>query len=810
MAEAKVAPDFIPDSQFTSDEDKYGGASGMAKAAGLGALRGTTLGLSDVALTKSGLVNPETIKGLEEENPVSSIAGEAASFLAPTGAAGLIGKAGKVVTGGVKALNVAKDAYEVSRAAKILGATTDIGAHALGSSVEGAIYAGVGNSLHEYALGDPSLNGEKIMANFGNGFLMGGAIGGAMKGAMVGLPPAVEAAKDALVKTRNVIAGTGEGTGGLIGKGLDALGKSEEAQAWSNRIKNLDVDQKIELANSAGKSLNETWKNVDTAIKTLNKDIRPEETQALIGSADVERVIGSQQDVVNKMNEVHEMMRAEPEVYSQNAARKLERLRIRIADQMKESVANKDPLAAFNILRDTKKELGEMVFTKVPTEQTRDTVEALKGVSGLVNDTLKNPEIFGDAGARLAEHDDVMSKMYKFISPSNKATDFQKAFGSFEGQGYTKRWAFDPKKIERVFKQSETIGGQQKMDMLDAFYDHLKVVPEHIESTYQNVPNQRFDKEALSNILENSQSSIQDAHEKYMEAIQGSKGALGLKDYTAGVIAHSHPIIGAAYAAYNIATKPIEYMAKLATVERTIGKTSKAIGDAAGRIFDPAMQKLYQAKNPLVRSSLDEHDYKKASENVKALAHNTDMLNERLTKQTEGFASAAPDTSTHTQMASTRAIQFLASKLPPDTSSPFEKEGPVSKAQIESFNRYKETVANPTGVLDHVANGTLGAHELETLQVVYPQLYDHMKTTVLNHAAQAMSKKQDVPYRTRQMLSMFLNQPLDRSLMGQSIAMNQAVMNRPQQPQQQGQKKVPTSAKLGMAERSGFGSHIDA
>ena len=48
-------------------EEKFGGIGGGALAATAGAARGLTFGgLSDVALTKLGLVNPETLEALKE------------------------------------------------------------------------------------------------------------------------------------------------------------------------------------------------------------------------------------------------------------------------------------------------------------------------------------------------------------------------------------------------------------------------------------------------------------------------------------------------------------------------------------------------------------------------------------------------------------------------------------------------------------------------------------------------------------------------------------------------------------------------
>ena len=57
------------------DAEKFGsGVTNPLAAAALGAARGLTLGASDIALSKTGLVEPETLKGLEKYQPAASMA----------------------------------------------------------------------------------------------------------------------------------------------------------------------------------------------------------------------------------------------------------------------------------------------------------------------------------------------------------------------------------------------------------------------------------------------------------------------------------------------------------------------------------------------------------------------------------------------------------------------------------------------------------------------------------------------------------------------------------------------------------------
>ncbi len=154
---------------MVDDEDKFGGTTGEIKAGLAGAARGATFGLSDQALTKSGLVNPETLKGLQETNPISSFTGEMAGMIAPAflgDEAGLANLPGAVSRLG----RVAEGSAGLVGAGKVA-------AKAIGYGTEGAAY-GLGQSVSENALGDHDLVSEKTLANIGLSAAFMGGIGG--------------------------------------------------------------------------------------------------------------------------------------------------------------------------------------------------------------------------------------------------------------------------------------------------------------------------------------------------------------------------------------------------------------------------------------------------------------------------------------------------------------------------------------------------------------------------------------------------------------------------------------------------------
>jgi hypothetical protein len=181
-------------------QEQYGDLGGQIAAAGAGAARGLTFGLSDQALVGAG-VAPETLRGLEEANPISSLVGEATGIVAP---AVLSGGISSVAGAGVKGAAAAGKATERLIAKQAIKAglsnpiaksiATKIAPAAVGSAVEGAFY-GAGQLLSEDALGKADLNAENLAAYVGTGALLNGAFGAAFSGAAELAKPVGQAAK---------------------------------------------------------------------------------------------------------------------------------------------------------------------------------------------------------------------------------------------------------------------------------------------------------------------------------------------------------------------------------------------------------------------------------------------------------------------------------------------------------------------------------------------------------------------------------------------------------------------------------------
>lgn len=185
-------------------EKKFGDNSGSElRAFAEGAARTATLGGSDLLQTKLLGVPGEEIEARRELNPNASFAGDIAGIALPlpTGKLGALGKTLEYLMPLKAAEKLGAKVTEAAapRVGKLVGSLvnaekrpianeilTQAGAHGLGSVIPGMAF-GAGETVTEYALGDPGLNAEKALANIGYSGAFAGAFGaafGGVKGAL--------------------------------------------------------------------------------------------------------------------------------------------------------------------------------------------------------------------------------------------------------------------------------------------------------------------------------------------------------------------------------------------------------------------------------------------------------------------------------------------------------------------------------------------------------------------------------------------------------------------------------------------------
>lgn len=204
-----------------AEQAQYGSAGQTALAGLAGAARGASFGASDQLLTRTGLVKPETLAGLSKANPIASTVGNIA------GGAGIT-----ALTGGL--------APEAAGLAKVAA-----------MAAEGAAF-GAGQAISDEALGDPELNGQKVLSHIGFGAALGGGLGLLGKAVESGAPAIVRKLKDVVAKFDKEGNFSENLKAGLSGKTPDSL-----AQDFSKNLEEMYSSAKKVVSETKGLPLSE-------------------------------------------------------------------------------------------------------------------------------------------------------------------------------------------------------------------------------------------------------------------------------------------------------------------------------------------------------------------------------------------------------------------------------------------------------------------------------------------------------------------------------------------------------------------------
>lgn len=211
----------------------------------------------------------------------------------------------------------------------------------------------------------------------------------------------------------------------------------------------------------------------------------------------------------------------------------------------------------------------------------------------------------------------------------------------------------------------------------------------------------------------------------------------------------------------------------LANIEGLVNKTNSAIESSVSNIFNAAkpMAPLLVAASSKALTM----DYDKASSQIQDL-NDLDGALDKIHNATKEIAPHAPEITDHLHMTMASAASFLNSKLPKTSvDAPLSEPFDPSNAEKEKFLHYYNVVNKPLLALSEMKQGTLTNDTVEAIASVHPNLYEAMKEALLNGVMVAKSKKAQIPYQTKAMLSQFLQEPLDESFMPSSIAATQSV-----------------------------------
>lgn len=828
----------VPSNQELSKEvnqQKYGtGIINPVKAALASGASGATFGLSDLLLTKTGLVNPETLKGLEEANPTVSGFGTGVGFVAPL-----------LLTGGAAGIG------ELATAGLAKGATKQIIARSIAGALEGAAY-GAGQSVHESALGDPNLNAQKVLHNIGIGALFGGATAGTISA----LGAAGQKASNALLgkfgraatETAPELEGAIKPTGPIkmggeikFGRPDEEILKGAEKINPKNPLKQNDLDWIKEngIPDAEGKptifskigtdqvpTLNLAAKDQVTLADKLQEGIQKVNDTNMQMDAQAENLLRSdartitREEYQQKFQDVIDKIKKSPDFgdpVGKKAVSKLENY-IEAAQDLPDEM---NPLEVKERLKSLRKESNIYTFREGAKEdfvsqklndaqrniddwlkqnedyknlmsEYKPVVDLSKGLekhfkmnldevdSGLITNWTENRvvkpyqnQLYGSMKPAMQQDAKMLDKLGEFagidIGNTVKANLVYGKLNPELAQGLQKGTSFSSliNAVESLQHPGQIpgklLGGTAKVLLTGE-------APEFIQ--------QMRAKELQGVLLGNMAASSRGIGSRLANMIEGAA------ERGSSLLKAAEPISGVGAALpfinqhnnLNDAERKLEIMFAM---ERANNATDKMIKSSVSKLFDESQEPQGNKKlDQFLNESTEKHsqEWEKIANELSSVINNPQIAIDRLSKNIEGLDEALPQTSAAMSATAMRAVAFLSQKLQLPTQLPLDSKYVPSKSQIAQAARYLKMINNPYAALDELKRGNFSHESKDVLTNVYPDLYEHLKSKVMEGIADQQSKGKLVPKSKRLGLSYFLDQPLDSGLNQMTLQKNYAMM----------------------------------
>lgn len=192
------------------------------------------------------------------------------------------------------------------------------------------------------------------------------------------------------------------------------------------------------------------------------------------------------------------------------------------------------------------------------------------------------------------------------------------------------------------------------------------------------------------------------------------------------------------------------------------------VSKASQALFEKDKEVLSEKQMP------NERDLKKLQEQVDLLSKNPS----RLINSEEKLGHYMPEHATALGESLSRIVGYLNINKPRETKdSPFGAAFMPNKTEEGAYQRTLSIAQQPLIVMKKLKEGVISGNDIKDLSAMYPGLYKSMKYNVLEQVTKQMMAKQNIPYKTKLALSLFLGENLVSGLSPQNIASSQAHLN---------------------------------
>ena len=781
-------------------EAKYGDSPGKALA--LGAARGLTLGLSDVALEKSGLVSEETLRETQNRNAGASGVGEIGATIIPAFFTGGTSVAAKLAAKTGPGLIAKLAAKQGSRAAQ--NVTSEIGKKLIQFGVEGAIDgagAGLTQSVSEAELGDAEFNAETILSNVGTGALAGAAFGSVIGGGshyiskvtksgqkkivdkFINQVDGDEAFKESVRKRLTDQDSLEEGLLSLKDPDIQAIkSRNPEAPITSGMesglkpIKNVEnylfdaptsqgeaVRRKsAEIAEYTEKQVDDIWKGAKTTT--------PEETGDLIRQSYMGKVNEAWESGKSYYRELMNEFGGVP--VNQKHRNKLLRV-IEKSDAFRIAKEGPDIKRIMTILGDNEdltlrqiKELqsdaGAAVKMTKGSERTllREVSDNLRKMQdSIIRDSIGNSasaqKVIKGLDAANADYVRAYKVKDEIAEVLNlKGRDFDDVLEKLEKMSaldLDKRF-LNVKKSDKAF---EILKNNPEIGKLVLANRQSALLKKHI--TQNGVNYAGIKKELLK--MEPQERAIyfggnKKQEQKMMDALtlfekrpktlnpSGTDVRRELRDFLSPKTHVENWVLGEIYKGNGSAVGKLvnKVVPNLAGIEQSANRTKNKIASSINGFFKATSVGVAATTLEM----LGNKDIEKARKNYEMAQYSPDLIIEKFTKNNKDLIESAPETANALQQRIIAGVQFLQSKTPHRDQNYIGEKLEPSRSELIKFNDYVEAVEKPQIIYEQLKQGYLNPNTLETLRTVYPKIYGSIQAEVLARLPKTLTRAQKI------------------------------------------------------------------
>lgn len=733
-----------------------------AKAFAAGAARGATLGLSDLALTKSGAVTPNTLQTLREDHPGSTLAGEFAGVLSPLGAEAVLAKAatgaGRVAAGAARvatapaaAATKVGEVIERTVASAIANQTASRIAGATARGAAEALAYNVGNNITESALGDTELTAEKLLAHSGEAALLGGGLGFGMSAAFEGARAVFARAKEAgkgasaiaadhYAKAVSTLDGVEyDEAAKLVAKPFDA-----EAAATRKEIvgKFIGPEERNRIHKALTENLIAVQEGVDEAKRFVNLK-RAEETAKLAANVEPAAAVNDLANWIDKVRRTANDMNADPIMHAPVYAKELLAIADDVEGKLTTPGAFESAADIFKLADDIKKTpLADLSEFKRNLDLSDRTVKkSLEQVRGLYNDLklhLENAANYGEAAARQQGINEAYSTLLEL-----EKTDLKKYLYKQGEQ------AIDTEKVNRILNRIGSERDRHMVEVLESYQAAATRLADEAEKTAMSTEG-AFRADGMRSLIEKTQGLQGEAADKlaatskiraqdaFGMALKSWLGDLGLNGGAIGTAAN---IVGGAASPFTVAKTLSRIESGVLAADRIVDQAVKRFSaSGAGSVAKSVAARGASREvseefvPPIMRQRVgeDERDKRKdplqatrqAIDYVTAVAADPMTASDKIRSRLGALQQAAPQTTQNIVNTQLRVAGFLTEKAPknPFSAYPGIKWSP-SDSELMKFQRYVEAASNPLAVLDQMTTGFVTAEAAEAVKSCYPKLF---------------------------------------------------------------------------------------